>query len=167
VNEEKYMITEQQIEKVSKALGNKPVVLVPYKEVEGAEWNMCFANVKAVVEQNGGSAQYGWGLTTLKESAVVLAVHHAVWKKDDELIDVTPDDDYATKDGYRYFVIDDEALPEDRETAIANGSQSRALANRIIVTSKNSNAKKLAIKYLRFEWRISKHDKPAQFIMAV
>lgn len=52
----------------------------------------CFENVDSAILGEGGSVMYGWAIWEWPK-VLIEAEHHAVWNRDGELVDVTPQDD--------------------------------------------------------------------------
>lgn len=64
-------------------------VFLPVKPDRDAILSECFHNVSQKIERDGGSMLYGWNLWEWSR-VFVEAEHHAVWVKEDEIIDLTP-----------------------------------------------------------------------------
>ena len=79
------------------------LIAIPITPTSWAEAGSCFENVARVVAEAGGTAKYGWILHT--EPYMIAAEFHAIWEKDGELRDITPDDDQRVN--CRLLIVDE------------------------------------------------------------
>ncbi len=80
------------------------IVLVPLEIDSKAMCNLCAANVKYAIQENGGRAVQGWmfqHFPVADTPGYIVAVHHVVWQKRDEtIVDLTPvQDEYVIHNG--------------------------------------------------------------------
>lgn len=90
----------------------------------GARRHMCFSNVAALVERERGDIVYGW-LIREWEQTLLEAEHHAVWRRDGNLIDVTPPKAPTT----RNLFLPDPLLTFDFATRKRRDNRRKALRN--------------------------------------
>jgi hypothetical protein len=62
---------------------------VPVRPRPGARLHMCFSNVKSACAEHGGTMLCGWLIWEWAKT-FIEAEHHAVWQRDRDLIDITP-----------------------------------------------------------------------------
>jgi hypothetical protein len=127
-----------------------------------AACNKCYDNVALMVEDNGGSAVYGWSFVKVSDSdksfrvdAAMYATHHAVWRSPDgELIDITP---YRNPSGeakgfnlimHRSFVVDNRGCENiDDDKWIGFVSRAHCLSK-----NKKLIARMSALQQKQYEW---------------
>jgi hypothetical protein len=72
-----------------KKINDETAIYLPYTDVGGAK-GLCHDNIKALVEQAGGSAQFGW-LIWQDHNHALDAEFHCVWRSPaGDLVDVSP-----------------------------------------------------------------------------
>lgn len=69
------------------------LVFVKIHPMPGCGVNRCHLNVADKVAKHGGEIVYGWSIWKARSGQWLEADFHSVWKKDGELIDITPDPD--------------------------------------------------------------------------
>ena len=83
-------------------LGCRSAVLVKIEPRPYAVINECHTNVARQVAWYGGEQIKGYYIAVSESSNDWVAIKHSVWKRDNDLIDVTPVDDTRTHNVFIY-----------------------------------------------------------------
>jgi len=85
-----------------KELGCNQAVAVCIAPRPCAILNQCHNNVARQVSMYGGAQVKGYYVAVSESTSDWIAIKHSVWKRDDELIDITPVDDNRTHNIFIY-----------------------------------------------------------------
>ncbi|WP_304168786.1 hypothetical protein [Lonsdalea britannica] len=81
-----------------RSLGLKTTPMyLPLTKAPNTRAGYCFNNCEDYIKENGGEAIYGWMLWEDRKKGFIEAEFHAVVKKDNRYLDITPRVDYENK----------------------------------------------------------------------
>jgi hypothetical protein len=88
---------DTQLKQIQQVLYCTNVMILDIDPRPHTQINRCHANVERQVQWYGGEKVQGYYIAVSESSNKWTAIKHSVWKKDNELIDVTPVNDDRTK----------------------------------------------------------------------